>query len=387
MYIERDAEQHIVKRMAFFPVMVVTGARQAGKTTLMRKLFPEWAYFNLESPATRALAEADPVSFVSSHQDGLLLDEVQRMPELLSYVQAAVDEDRRAGRFVLSGSQNILLGENVGQTLAGRAAYYEIAPLSYRELLAASLADTDVFTEIFNGGYPGQRKDRVPPELFFDAYLATYVERDVRQVKNISDLSLFRKFMLLLAGRTGQVVDYTSLANDVGVSPGTVRGWISVLEAGYIVRTLPPYFNNFGKRYIKSPKIYFKDTGLLCYLLGISSAEAASQHFMRGNLFENYVILEIEKILRKRGARFALYFYRESHGNEIDLVVETEQQTIPIEIKSSATFSKAFMKGIRYWENATGSESQPSFIIYGGPGQTVGNTTLLRWTDLDQIGV
>jgi predicted AAA+ superfamily ATPase len=351
------------------------------------------------------MIKADPSSFISLHGENVIFDEVQRFPELLSYIQVSVDEQRENGRIILSGSQNILLSDVVSQTLAGRAAYTELLPLTQSELtparkIVARTGEkqnlTDLFNNIFSGFYPGQRSGEIPPEIFFDQYIATYVERDVRMMKNIGDLATFRGFMRVLAGRIGQLLDYTSLANDTGVSPGTAKNWLSILEASYLITILRPLHNNFGKRYIKSPKVYFIDTGLACRLLGIRRAEEIERHYLKGNLFENYVIAEIHKEISSRKLDTEMFFYRDAKKNEVDLILRNASNELAVEIKSASGFSTSMLKGLTYWNNLR-SQNQASnlpenyersigkFLVYAGKSETVGETQLLAWTDLARL--
>jgi predicted AAA+ superfamily ATPase len=397
MVIERDARNRISELAKYYPVTALTGARQSGKTTLLRHMFPERGYFNLESPDVLALAESDPRAFVGGRRD-LIIDEIQRAPELLSYIQAAVDEDRVNGRFMLSGSQNLLLSASIDQSLAGRAAYVELTPLSRTEMEASKIIGREsVYESIFAGGYPGQRTGEIPPEIFFDQYIATYVERDVRSIMNIANLAQFRRFMALLAGRIGQLLDYISIANDTGVSAGTVRNWLSILEASFLIRILQPYHNNFGKRYIKSPKIYFSDTGLACRLLGIRRAEDLERHFAIGGLFENYVIVEALKHIVNYGLGARMFFYRDSNKNEVDLIIENGAGRIPVEIKSSSSFSRSFLKGLSHWralaaarngEDAAARDGEgvsKAFLVYTGEPFSSGDFDILSYEDISPL--
>jgi predicted AAA+ superfamily ATPase len=389
MIIEREAQNRIRELIKYYPVVVLTGARQTGKTTLLRHMFPERAYFNLESPDTLALAESDPKSFIDCSAD-VIIDEIQRAPALLSYIQAVTDDRRTPGRFLLSGSQNILLSASIDQSLAGRAAYCELMPLSKAEVAQSDVGEKEnVYESLFAGDYPGRRVNAIPPVIFFDQYIATYAERDVRNLKNIANLSQFRRFMALLAGRVGQLADYTSIANDVGLSVGTVRNWLSVLEASYLIRILPPYHNNFGKRYIKSPKIYFSDTGLACRLLGIRTADELIGHFAIGGLFENYIIAEVLKRINNCGIDARLFFYRDSNQNEVDLIIASGNKLIPVEIKSSSSFSRSFLKGLSHWRALTGATASSvnagdadGFLIYTGKPAKASGFEILSHEDL-----
>jgi predicted AAA+ superfamily ATPase len=373
--------------MGYYPVVALTGPRQSGKTTLLKSMYPNYEYFNLENPSTLAFIENDMQGFINLHSDHIIIDEVQRLPEILSYIQAAVDERRDNGRILLSGSQNLLLSESINQSLAGRAAYAELLPISNSEQLRAGIKKETAFDLIYSGGYPGLIKDDIPPQIFYDQYIATYVERDLKLIRNIENLSVFRRFLGVVAGRVGNILDYASIANDVGISAATARNWISILEASYIVKILPPYFNNFGKRYIKSPKVYFVDTGLACRLLGIGSALELETHSSLGGLFENFCIMEIQKHIRNFNLDAALFYYRDSNGNEVDLILQKGEILIPIEIKSAATFSPAFLKGLRHWNSLINKNETSSngFLVYSGQvGETEG-VKLVHFSNLSEL--
>ncbi len=364
-----------------FPVIVVTGPRQSGKTTFLRHFKPNYEYFNLELPSTLEEIKIDPLKFFADHSKNIIIDEVQRYPELLSYVQVHVDEKQEMGAIYLSGSQNLLVSEKISQSLAGRAAYINLLPMTYAELQADDNEPKNYDNYIFKGGYPSLYVKDIDSDLYFEQYIATYLERDVREIKSVNDLSLFRKFMKLIAGRVGQLLSESSLAKDVGVSPNTISSWISILEASYIIFRLPPYFTNQSKRLIKSAKIYFNDTGLLCNLLEIDSINELVNHNAYGSIFENSIINELnKKILSERGLG-KLYFYRDSHHNEIDIVVDQGNRKLLVEIKSSKIFSNTFQNGINYWRKHY-NQDQTGFIIYGGMKSTnVGKDKLLSYKD------
>ena len=396
--IKRMIAKRLEELLTYYPVVVLTGPRQSGKTTLLKSLFPDREYFNLENPSVLDFVEADPGSFIKLHGKNVIIDEAQKLPRLFSYIQAAVDDHRKNGGIILSGSQNILLSDTISQTLAGRAAYCELLPLTQTELqnagdLNAAPDTRNLFDNIFMGSYPGQRSEKIPPDMFFDQYIATYVERDVRTIKNVSDLATFRSFMRLLAGRIGQLLDYTSLANDAGVSAGTVKNWISILEASYLVKILRPLHNNFGKRYIKSPKIYFLDTGLACRLLGIRHAEEIEGHYLRGNLFENYVVAELHKEISSRNADIEMFFYRDAKQNEVDLILRSSSGDSAVEIKSASGFSTSMLKGLHFWQSlpvrcereASAKSACDLFVVYAGQSESIGDIGLLAWTDLCKL--
>jgi uncharacterized protein len=374
-----------------FPVIVVTGPRQSGKTTLIRKIFPDYQYFNLENPETLGIVENDPAGFINANTHKVIIDEVQRVPQLVSYIQAAVEEQHIMGNFILSGSENLLISEKVNQSLAGRAAYINLLPLSIEELKSHEPVTDKVYEQIFTGFYPAIYDKGIKPVDYYDQYIATYVERDLKQISNITNLSLFRKFLALLAGRIGQLVNTSSLANDVGVAPNTIENWISILEASYLVFRLQPYYENYGKRYIKSSKIYFTDTGLACRLLGLTSASEVSKHYLVGGLFENLIIVELKKHILNHSKSAKLYFFRDSNGNEVDLLIDGGISQITIEIKSGATFSTDFLKGLEYWQKLKNDQphtksSLPGFVIYNGNNaHKAQNYELLKWSKLNNL--
>lgn len=363
--ITRDITQELVRSAAEYPVVTILGPRQSGKTTLTRMTFPDRPYFSLEDPDVRMAAEADPRSFLAQMEGGGILDEVQRLPVLLSYIQGMVDKTRKRGRFILTGSHQPLLHEAISQSLAGRTAMLALWPFSLREIRGYD-PPRDPFDLICRGFFPRLHEEGLEPRRFFNGYLQTYVERDVRALIQLRDLSLFQKFLTLLAGRVGQVVNLASLGNDVGASATTIRSWLSVLKASYVVFELPPFFENVQKRVIKSPKIYFTDVGLAAFLLGIHTAEQASRDPLRGNLYENLVIADIMKSALNRGIRPEIYFFRDSHGNEIDLLVREKGKLTPVEIKSAATFSTDFVKRIEWFQTLGLKRVLPGAVLYNG---------------------
>jgi hypothetical protein len=363
--ITRDVTQELLRSAAEYPVATILGPRQSGKTTLTRMTFPDMPYFSLEDPDVRMAAEADPRGFLGDMQSGGILDEVQRLPALLSYIQGMVDKTGRRGRFILTGSHQPQLHEAISQSLAGRTAMLTLWPFSLREIRRYD-SPRDPFDLIYRGFFPRLHEEGLEPRRFFNGYLQTYVERDVRALIQLRDLSLFQKFMTLLAGRVGQVVNLASLGNDVGASGTTIRSWLSVLKASYVVFELPPFFENVKKRVIKSPKIYFTDVGLAAFLLGIHTAQQASRDPLRGNLYENLVIADIVKSALNRGIRPEVYFFRDSHGNEIDLLVRERGMLTPVEIKSAATFSTDFVKQIEWFQTLGAKLLRPGVVLYDG---------------------
>ena len=375
--VRREICKELLESAAEYPVVTVLGPRQAGKTTLVRMAFPDKPYVSLEDPDVRLAAGADPRGFLRSLGQGAILDEVQRLPALLSYLQGMVDEHPTPGRFVLTGSHQPELHQAVAQTLAGRTAVLTLWPFSLGELRHYK-PTWDAFELIVKGCFPRLHQENLSPRRFFNGYLQTYVERDVRALVRLRDLSLFQRFLVLLAGRVGQVVNHSSLANDVGVSATTIRNWLNVLQASYAVFEVPPYFQNIRKRVVKSPKVYFTDVGLCTFLLGIHSEQQAFRDPLRGNLYENLVVTEVIKGALNRGVRPEVYFFRDSHGNEVDLVVRHEGTLIPVEIKSSETFSPAFLKGIERFRGLGAGPTSPGFVLYNGDRPFEVGGTLVR---------
>lgn len=388
--IKRNITSKIKKLKTQFPVLAITGPRQSGKTTLLKEIFPDYEYFNLENPETLSTIENDPAAFIREHQHKVIIDEVQRIPQLLSYIQVTVDETKKLGSFIISGSENLLLSKKINQSLAGRAAYITLYPLSNQELKDEKIIKSNFYEQIFTGSYPFIYDRKTEVKGYYNQYIATYAERDLKQISNIANLSLFRKFFALLAGRVGQLVNLTTLANDTGVSVTTIENWISILEASYLVFRLQPHYKNFGKRYIKTPKIYFTDTGLACRLLKISSSEELKSHYLIGGLFENLVVMEVMKYFANHGQQASIYFFRDSNGREVDLLLDQGMKQIPIEIKSSGTFNKDFLKGITYWQKladkSTEVTKEKGFIIYTGAQPHQGqNYSLLKWDELENL--
>ncbi len=363
--IERDLGEELVLMANSYPVVTVLGPRQSGKTTLVKALFPTKPYISLENLDDRSFAENDPRSFLEKFPDGAILDEIQRLPMLLSYIQGIVDNSNRKGLFILTGSHQLELHESISQSLAGRTAILKLLPLSYTELKSQNITNS-LDGYMLQGMYPRIYKDNINPTKFYRDYIQTYIERDVRKMLNIKDLSLFQHFLKLCAGRIGQIFNSSSLGNELGISHNTVQNWLSILEASFIIFRLQPYFENFGKRLIKSPKIYFNDVGLASYLLDITSKEQLSRDPLRGNLVENFVISEFLKQRLNHGYEPGMYFYRESNLNEVDLIFKLGNNLIPIEIKASKTFNTDFLKGLKYFKSIVDKRCPLGFVIYAG---------------------
>lgn len=382
---QRDAKQTLVPITKQFPVITIMGPRQSGKTTLVKEVYKGKPYFNLEEPDTRLLIEADPRRFFTQHPHGLILDEIQRSPQLLSYIQAIVDDQKEMGQFILTGSHQLALDEAVAQSLAGRTGLLELLPLSLNEMQKNKI-DLALDDLLLSGGYPRIYNHPITPIAHFRTYVRTYVERDVRQVINVKNLDQFQRFMQLCAGRVGSVLNFESLANDVGISNPTIRAWISVLQASYLVHLLPPYFENFGKRVLKNPKIFFTDVGLVSYLLGIEQTKQMNRNPLRGHLFENLVILELMKTRMNQGLDPKLYYYRDHHHNEVDVIIQHGHELIPIEIKSSETFDPALLKNLKKYQSLVGDRCPKAFLIYAGEKeQQIGNIHIINYRNCAKI--
>ncbi len=374
--VRRNIGNEMTEASKYFPVITVTGPRQSGKTTLIRSHFSHLTYYTLENLDTRALASTDPVAFLNRHPEGMILDEVQNVPELLSYIQGIVDEHPEK-RFILSGSNNFTLLKSMTQSLAGRSCVFELMPMSLSEV--AGWARTQTLDELlFNGLFPAICTKHNTAKYLYPAYVRTYIERDVRLLTNVKDLMLFRTFLRLCAGRIGSIFNASELANEVGVSANTILSWVSILQTSYLIILLPPYFENSRKRLIKSPKMYFCDTGLACSLLGIHSPAELSSHAMRGHLFENLIVTEAYKKCLNSMDEPSLYFYRDSNQNEVDLLRVTSSGMKAFEVKSSSTFSAHFEKTLRsfpVWVKPTVEERT---IIYAGKEERKEGDILLR---------
>ena len=363
--IVRKLEVAIKENLNYFSVVTITGPRQSGKTTLIKSMFPELPYFSLENPDTRAMAITDPVAFLAAGREGMILDEVQNTPDLLSYLQGVVDEHPQR-KYILSGSSQFSLQNSITQSLAGRTAVLELLPLSLQELSANTTDITDADRLLYAGFYPSIHADLNIPRLFYPAYVRTYLERDVRGFLQISDLYRFQTFLKLCAGRIGSLFNASELSNEVGVSVNTIRAWLSVLQASYIVFMLHPYFENTRKRLTKTPKLFFYDTGLACYLLGIENERQLQTDRMRGHLFENMVVADMMKRRANAGREAGMMFYRDSNGNEIDLLVPDGTGIEAYEIKSASTYSSSFETGFRHLPDQLSSRLTRRAILYNG---------------------
>jgi predicted AAA+ superfamily ATPase len=350
--INRLSSKHIKELASIFKVVAVTGPRQSGKTTLVKNEFPDKPYVNLETPANRLYATDDPVGFLSQYQEGAILDEAQNVPHLFSYLQEIVDNNNKPGMFILTGSNNFLLNKNISQSLAGRVAYVNLLPFNYPEI-KESTHGFDESDYILNGFYPPVYDQNIPFSLWYPNYIRSYIERDVRQIKNINNLVHFERFITLLAGFTGQELNYHALSVDLGIDIKTVQSWIAVLEQSFIVYLLKPYYKNYNKTITKRPKLFFYDTGIVCSLLGITSKQVLNSHPLKGAIFETFVISEFIKHKHHLATTHNFYYWRDKTCREIDLIIEHDNISVPTEIKSGKTVQDYFFKGIRYWLKLT----------------------------------
>ncbi|MCF7799889.1 ATP-binding protein [Candidatus Babeliales bacterium] len=366
--IKRDLTEHLIESAKQFAAVAVTGPRQSGKTTLVQEVFKKHNYVSLEDFDKRAQAIADPRLFLQNYSNefGIILDEIQHVPELLSYIQTIIDREKKKGYFIITGSQNLLINQSVSQTLAGRIALLTLFPLAINELNNSSLLSGDLKDFVFKGCYPRIYDENVSPVKLHEYYIRGYVERDVRQIKNIFDLNLFQTFLKLCAGRIGQILNISALSNDCGIDQKTVNAWISLLEATHIIFLLNPYYKNFGKRLVKSPKIYFVDTGIACSLLNIKNTNELSSHYNWGGLVESFIISDLFKQYYNLNQKPSLYFWRDHQGNEIDVILEQALNLIPIEIKAGKTINMDVFKHFLYLKNIENFPVNKKFVIYGG---------------------
>ena len=406
--IKRKLSEKIINLSKKFPSVTITAPRQSGKTTLVKDIFKNYAYISLEDPDEREFAISDPKGFLKRFPSGVILDEIQRVPVLLSYIQGIIDKEYAPGRFIITGSNQFYLMKNITQTLAGRTAIVNLLPFSLTELLEQPAINIFDLTDIgyieniygksgkskygkpplrleeylFKGFYPPIYDKQLDPKDWLSAYYRTYVERDVREITNIADIETFYRFIQLCAGRCGQILNLSSLASDAGISHTTAKNWISVLQASFIVHVMPPHFSNFSKRIIKSPKLYFLDTGLLCYLLRIRNAEDVLFNSMKGQIFENFVFLEFYKFFANIGEIPPLYFWRDRTGHEIDFIIDTGKKLIPVEAKSGETIVNYFFDGLNYFKSLDKDEniSKTGILINGGDAFYIRNGNLaLPW--------
>lgn len=383
--INRTIEKKLLEMATKFPVLALTGPRQSGKTTLCKKLFKEYNYVSLENPDTKEYALSDPKGFLDELGNYAIIDEVQNAPELFSYIQGIVDTSKKTGHYILTGSQNFLLLEKISQTLAGRIYIFHLLPFSYNELKNI-YPQTTLLKNIFNGGYPRIYDKAINPTDFFPSYIQTYLERDVKSILNIKNNIKFSIFLKVCAGRIGQVFNASNIANEIDVDYKTIQSWLSLLEASFVVYRLQPWHTNFNKRTIKSPKIYFYDTGLVCNLLRLKNEKEINLHFAKGALFENYIITEHIKNNWNKGQITAAYYWRDSSGNEIDLLIDEGENLKIAEIKSSKTVKSSFFKGLNRFEKLASNYTIDKYLIYGGDdSQKRTGFQILSWKDISKI--
>ena len=366
MIIERSIKSKLLQLLKSFPVVTLTGCRQCGKSTLLKHLLPDYTYISLEDLDLRQIAKEDPRHFISIYSQKVIIDEIQQVPELLSYLQTHIDSVNESGMYVLTGSHNLLLMQSISQSLAGRTALLSLAPFSVAELRSENLVSQTTNEMLFKGSFPRIYDKQIEATDFYPSYIKTYIDRDVRILRNINDYSAFTRFLKLCAGRCSQILNVTALAEDAGITRKTAEAWLSVLEASYIIYLLKPYYKNFGKRIIKNPKMYFYDTGLVSSLLGITSAEQIENFYMRGALFENFVVSELLKRRLFAGKTDELYFWRDSNGIEIDVIEEDNLEIKAYEIKASETMNTAFFSNIKKVKELTGLKAENTAVIYSG---------------------
>lgn len=391
----RQLTEYLVKAMDYYPAVTLTGPRQSGKTTLLKETFPNFEYVLLEEPDVLQFANDDPRGFLAQYSAHTIFDEIQNCPHLFSYLQSEIDSKQENGRFVLSGSQQFALNEKITQSLAGRTSLMCLLPLSVSELHGYTrqtywssgelrtempAPDESLYQHLFQGMYPRLHNSNIPPTKFYSDYVQTYVTHDLQQLINIVDLNKFTTFLRLVAGCCGQRVNLASLGDDAGVDHTTVKRWLSILEASYIICLVPPHYKNFNKRLIKSPKIHFLDSGLLCYLLGIKTAETLISHPLIGGIFESFVFSELYKYFQHADDDPALYYWLDKSKKEIDLLIDHGQSQFPIEVKAGQTISRDYFKNLNYWLNLEGNLQQDGCVVYGGNQYQVRhNIQLLPW--------
>lgn len=385
--INRKISDDILDGARYFPVIGILGPRQSGKTTLARELFKNHVYLSLEDLELRAAAKNDPRTLLIANRNehGIIIDEFQYVPELLSYIQTTVDQDQKPGYFVLTGSQNFLMNQSITQSLAGRISLHTLLPLSISELKESNHLPVEIEPMLYQGCYPAVYSKNIPPEKLYKNYLQTYIERDVRQLTNVGDLTTFQTFITLCAARVGQLVNFTALSNDANISDVTVRRWLSILEASYIIFLLHPYHENLGKRIVKAAKLYFYDPGLICSLLQIKQEDLAS-HPNKGNIFESFIIADILKYHHNQGTSPRVFFWRDKAEHEVDCIIEQGQKLIPVEIKAGRTFNPRFLDGLNYWQALAHEKSASGSVVFAGSSEQVrSHSALVSWQSIDDV--
>lgn len=384
--IRREIEKELFESANEYPTVTITGPRQSGKTTLARAAFPEHSYASFEQPLMREQFRSDPLGFLKNYSAAAIFDEVQQVPELLSYLQPEVDDKPDLGRFILTGSQNLAISEKVSQSLAGRTSLLELLPFSLSELQKSGTFGESLDMVLWQGAYPPVHDRKLRPQRWYGSYMATYIDRDVRQLSAVQNLETFHRFIRLLAGNVGQLLNCSRLAGDCGVDHKTVRHWIDILQAGYVAHLLPPYYRNIRKRVVKTPKIFFFDTGLVCHLLGINEPEQLENHPLRGQIFENWVFAEIIKHLYNGGLHSRIYFWRTHGGQEVDFLLEHSGHMLGIEVKAGMTPRPSFADSLlQTLENWYDTETRAA-IIYGGKDALVlKGCDYVPWQEISRI--
>lgn len=380
--VKRIARQRLIQLARMFKAVAVTGPRQSGKTTLVRQTFPDKPYISLENQAARKFAREDTEGFLANYPKGAILDEAQRVPELFSHLQEVLDETKRKGLFILTGSNNFLLQENISQSLAGRIGYLQLAPFSIAELKDARLLPGSDEELMLKGFYPPVYDQKIPPSDWCDNYLRTYIERDVRQIKNITDLLVFERFIHLLAGSTGQELNSNAFSAETGADVKTIQSWIGILESSFIIFLLRPHHKNYRKTIVKRPKVYFYDTALVCYLLGIQNQRQLRDHPSRGAIFETMVVSELRKKRTNAGKPVNLFYWRDKTGHEVDVITDEAGKLVPLEIKSGRTIHSEFFRNLEYWKKLSGAKN--SFLLYGGEQEQKrsSGTRVMNWREI-----
>ncbi len=385
MIIKREVFSAINYLVDKYPIIAVTGPRQSGKTTLLKSMFPEYRYVSLENPDVRSFATTDPNGFLKEYSQYVILDEVQRAPTLFSYLQTIVDESKLMGQFILSGSQNFHLVQNITQSLAGRVAMFKLFPFDFQELDSAGLLQENYIDNLVKGFYPAIFDREIPSRIFYFNYVQTYIQRDVSELIAIKDMRLFQNFLALCATRAGQLLNLSSLANECGISQPTAKAWLSALESSYILFLLPPYFKNFSKRIVKTPKLYFYDTGLLCYLLKLASAEQVQLTDFKGSLFENMMIAEYVKRMHHCNQLNDIWFWRDVEGNEVDLIIQAGPVQEAVEFKATETIMPNLFKGLNFYEKLSEKTRLKKYLVYGGnENQKRTATNVVPWKNFGE---
>lgn len=384
--IKRILSTKILKTSKVAPIIGIVGPRQSGKTTLAKEVFPNYTYVNLEQPDTRQYAQNDPKAFLNQYDNHIILDEIQRVPELFSYLQVKTDNDKKMGQYILTGSQHFLMMQSITQSLAGRIAIFNLYPLSYEELSNDNKQKKDIYTQIWYGGYPRLYEQEISPLIWINNYIQTYIDRDVSLISQITNLKTFETFLRVIAGRTGQLINLTSLSNDLGISHNTVKSWVNLLETSGIIYLLQPYFSNTSKRLIKSPKLYFTDTGLVCRLLGIENPTQLITHPLYGSIFETHIVIEYIKYYLNRGESPNIYFWRDKKGLEADLFKNISGSISEIyEIKSSQTIPEDAFSKLKQIQSITDNNSRLNIIYGGSENQSRTNGEIISWSSLHKF--